>query len=156
MNKEVIKAMNKNKTVLAKIYKWWKKNKYKINRVIFFPLWVGIIIKDKINDYLNNKQSWSEEKANDILNYYIPRYSEWHEDEKEFYFYDNNGSGWSIVYAKYYLKRKDRRFWNCNAYRIRDYLVNTFELEGFTKEIISNQNYLDTGVCVALTFTMNE
>lgn len=155
MNKEVIKAINKNNTTFAKIRRWWSKNGYKINRIILFPLWIGIIVKDKINDYLNNKQSWNEEKANNILNYYVPRYSEWREDKKQFFFFDN-GSGWSIGYAKYYLKRKDRRFWNCNAYRIRDYLVDSFELEGFTKEIISNSNYLATGVWVELTFTLNE
>lgn len=155
MNKEVIKAMNKKNSTIAKIRKWWGKNGYKVNRVILFPLWIGIIVKDKVNEYLNNKQVWNEEKANDILNYYIPRRSEWLEDKKQFYFFDN-GSGWSIGYAKYYLKRKDRRFWNCNAYRIRDYLVDTFELEGFTKEIISNQNYLATGHWVELTFTLNE
>lgn len=155
MNKEVIKAMNKKNTTIAKIRRWWSKNGYKVNRVILFPLWIGIIIKDKINEYLNNKQVWNEEKANNILNYYVPRHSEWLEDKKQFHFFDN-GCGWSIGYAKYYLKRKDRRFWNCNAYRIRDYLVDTFELEGFTKEIISNQNYLSTGHWVELTFTLNE
>ena len=155
MNKEVIKAMNKENSTITKIRKWWGKNGYKVNRVILFPLWMGIIIKDKVNDYLNNKQVWNEKRANDILNYYIPRRSEWLEDEKQFHFFDN-GSGWSIGYAKYYLKRKDRRYWNCNAYRIRDYLVDTFELEGFTKEVISNQNYLCTGHWVELTFTMNE
>lgn len=155
MNKEVIKAMNKKNSTIAKIRKWWGKNGYKVNRVILFPLWIGIIVKDKVNEYLNNKQVWNEEKANDILNYYIPRRSEWLEDKKQFYFFDN-GSGWSIGYAKYYLKRKDRRYWNCNAYRIRDYLVDSFELEGFTKEIISNQNYLATGHWVELTFTINE
>lgn len=155
MNKEVIKAMNKKNSTIAKIRKWWGKNGYKVNRVILFPLWIGIIVKDKVNEYLNNKQVWNEEKANDILNYYIPRRSEWLEDKKQFYFFDN-GSGWSIGYAKYYLKRKDRRYWNCNAYRIRDYLVDSFELEGFTKEIISNQNYLATGHWVELTFTLNE
>ena len=41
--------------------------------------------------------------------------------------------------AKKHLKRKDRRFWKkfngwCGG-EIRGYLLNTFELEGFTKEV---------------------
>ena len=41
--------------------------------------------------------------------------------------------------AKKHLKRKDRRFWKkfsgWTGGKIREYLLNTFELEGFSKEI---------------------
>ena len=41
--------------------------------------------------------------------------------------------------AKKHLKRKDRRFWNVHrgwtGGKIRSYLINEFELEGFKKEI---------------------
>ena len=138
MNKEVIKAMNKRETKIDNLRKWWGKNGYKVMRVIFFPVWLGIKAKDKITSYLNSKEEWSEEKANEILSYYIPRVAEWNNKEKCFYFFDN-GCGWSINYAKKYLKRKDRRFWKVNTIgiggEIKSYLINKFELEGFKKEI---------------------
>lgn len=41
--------------------------------------------------------------------------------------------------AKKYLKRKDRRFWNVHidwiGGKIRSYLIDEFELEGFEKEV---------------------
>ena len=138
MNKEVVKAMNKKETKATEIRKWWSKNGYKVMRVILFPIWRGICIKDKINHYLNKREEWSEERADEILNYYIPRRAEWDAEEKEFYFFDN-GMGWEMKYHHKQIKRRDRRWWRIHAYgwggKVRTYLINKFELEGFTKEV---------------------
>ena len=134
MNKEIIKAMNKKETKIDKIRKWWNKNGYKVMRVILFPIWWGIKEKEKITSYLNSKCEWSEERANEILSYCIPRKADWNEDDKCFYFFDN-GYGWSMPRAKKYLKRKDRRFWELHNGKIRTYLIEKFELEGFEKEV---------------------
>ena len=138
MNKEVVKAMNKKENRFNAIKKWWDKNGYKVMRVVLFPVWFGIKAKEKITSYLNSREEWSEERVKEILNYYVPRLADWDEEDKCFYFFDN-GYGWSIGLAKKYLKRKDRRFWNvhndwCGG-KIRSYLINEFELEGFEKEV---------------------
>lgn len=132
MNKEIIKAMQSKKEHKAR--KWWRKNGYIVWRVVLFPLWAGEILWNEINKRLNSKQEWNEKRANEILNYYIPRRSEWVDKEQTFYFFDN-GLGWAYGCAKYYLKRKDRRFWKVNRDKIREYLIEKFQLEGFTKEI---------------------
>ena len=138
MNKEIIKAMNKKETKLDTFRKWWNKNGYKVMRVILFPIWWGICAKNKIEAWLNSRHTWNEEKANEVLNYYIPRRAEWCEEDKTFYFFDN-GYGWSMCSAKKYLKLKDRRWWNNHrgwtGGKIRSYLIDSFELEGFTKEV---------------------
>ena len=82
MNKEVIKAMNKKETKIDKIRKWWSKNGYKVMRVILFPIWWCIKTKEKITSYLNSKCEWSEERANEILSYFIPRKANWNEEHK--------------------------------------------------------------------------
>ena len=137
-NKEVIKAINKKENRFNAIKKWWDKNGYKVMRVILFPIWWGIKAKEKINYYLNSREEWSEERVKEILNYYVPRFADWDEEDKCFYFFDN-GYGWSIGLAKKYLKRKDRRFWNIHngwgGGKIRSYLIDKFELEGFEKEV---------------------
>lgn len=136
MNAEVIKAMNKKETKVDIIRKWWRKNGYKIMRVILFPIWWGIKTKEKINVYLNSRNTWSEEKAHEILSYYIPRKAEWDEEDKSFYFADN-GMGWGMKCHQKKIKLKDRRWWNCNrglwGGQIRIYLIEEFELEGFEK-----------------------
>ena len=137
MNVEIIKAMNRKKKKHT-FRKWWNKNGYKIMRVIFFPIWCGIKIKEKIEPYLNRKYEWNDERAQEILNYYIPRIAEWDEEDKSFYFFDN-GMGWSMKHYQKKLKIRDRKWWRYNqgawGGKIRDYLIENFELEGFTKEI---------------------
>lgn len=132
MNPEIIKAMNK-KEKKNTFRKWWNKNGYIVMRVVFFPIWIATIIKEKVEKWLNSRNAWNEERANQIFNYYVPHKAEWDNEDKTFYFFDN-GYGWGIYHAKRYLKRKDRRFWQVNHFDIRRYLINDFELEGFTKE----------------------
>ena len=138
-NKEVIKAINKQlgKEKPSKIKdfkKWWNNNSYKVFRVIFFPAWWYVCAKKRINKWLNDKIEWSDERTTEILNYYVPRYSEWNKDEDTFYFFDN-GYGWHLTYAKKYLKRKDERYWNKFNWDIKNYLMKSFELDGFVKEV---------------------
>ena len=138
MNNEVIKAINKKSHEDTAFKKWWRKNDYKVWRVVLFPLWAYLRGRNKIKTYLNSRTEWSESRAKEILNYYIPRYANWDNEDKTFYLFDN-GYGWSMGFAKKHLKFKDRRFWKLYASwgggRIRDYLINNFELEGFTKEV---------------------
>ena len=150
MNNEVIKAMNKKPRKESNLKKWWRKNHYKVWRVVLFPLWAFVWSRDKIKTYLNARTEWSESRANEILSYYVPRFADWDAEKKEFYFFDN-GMGWHR--GKKYIKLRDRRFWKlysgCWGYKIRDCLINAFELEGFTKTV------LDTfGSETEITFTM--
>ena len=137
MNKEVIKVMQGKKQE-SNAREWWRKNGYKVWRVVLFPIWALALLKDKYNAWQSKRQTWSKERAAEILNYYIPRASKWDPNTKTFYFFDN-GLGWYLRLAKRYLKWRDRTFWKVNAgsggYMIRNYLIETFELEGFTKEL---------------------
>lgn len=132
MNKEIIKAMQGKKEHKAR--KWWRKNGYKVLRITLFPMWISTILANKGRAWLNSQQEWDEERATEILNYYIPRCAKWDEENQCFYFFDN-GCGWNLAYAKKFLKRKDRRFWRVNCGKMRTLLMEKFELEGFTKEI---------------------
>ena len=138
MNKEIIKAMNKKEKAPNHFIEWWKKNGYKVMRIILFPLWLIIKLLDKIEKWSISRNKWSEERANEILSYYIPRKAKWHEDDKCFYFADN-GMGWGMAYNKKFIKLRDRKWWNYNCGfwggKIRTYLIEQFEMEGFKKEV---------------------
>lgn len=135
MNTEVIKAMNKKDNT---IQEWWRKNGYKIERVIFFPLWLGEKAQEKIKTYIYSKNQWNEKRANEILSYYIPRKAKWDKNNKCFYFTDN-GMGWEASYNKKLIKLRDRIWWNYNCGmwggKIKTYLIEKFEMEGFEKEV---------------------
>lgn len=139
MDKEIIKAMNKKPKKNSPFKKWWDKNRHIVMRILFFPVWAVIWSRKKIIAYLNANTQWNESRANEILNYYVPRFAEWDEESHSFYFFDN-GYGWNIGLARKYLKFRDRRFWtlytNWGGGKIRSYLIHNFNLDGFTKEVI--------------------
>ena len=154
MNNEVIKAMNKKETKIDKIRKWWGKNGYKVMRVILFPIWWGFKAEEKIDAYLDSRNTWSEKRANEILSYYIPRNANWDAEKKSFYFYDN-GMGWGMRCRQKTIKLKDRRWWEnyTRAWggRVRIYLIEKFELEGFEKTVGNTDDF-----CTEVTFKMIE
>lgn len=137
MNADIRKIIEK-KNKAHPIRDWWDKNGYKVLRVVLFPLWICICAQEKFVEYLNSRQSWNEERASQILSYYVPRKAGWDETDQAFYFFDN-GMGWGNL-AKEHLKRKDRRFWKIYNHKIRHYLIDEFELDGFTKEVIDCSN----------------
>ena len=146
MNSEVIKAMNKADrkpfAIMKNFKKWWKKNRYKVARVVFFPLWFVLWLSDKIENWEYSKNKWDAGRAKKILDYYIPRYCEYNKKDEAFYFFDN-GYGWGYYFAKKHLKHKDRVFWKRNAScggKMRDYLINEYELEGFIKEVVDTSD----------------
>lgn len=154
MNKEIIKAMNKKPTKWDAICKWWSKNGYKVMRILLFPLWITMLGYEEINKRINARTVWSEKRAAEILSYYIPRCAYWAAEEKAFYFYDN-GMGWSMKYVmRKYIKLRDRRFWKLYAgaggYKMREYLVENFELEGFNKKVRNTYNYSETDIIFTL------
>lgn len=154
MNAEIIKAMNKKETKVDKIRKWWNNNGYKVMRVILFPIWWGIKAKEKVNAYLDSRNTWSEERANEILSYYIPRNADWDAEKKSFYFFDN-GMGWDLRCRQKRIKLKDRRWWKNYTRvwggKVRDYLIEKFELEGFEKTVGDTDDFY-----TEITFKMIE
>lgn len=140
MNKEILKAIE-DKQKKHPFRDWWNSDaSLKTRRIIFFPIWIYVVISDKIKQWNYDRTQWDEKKANEILTYYIPQTSDWLPEEKAFWFYDN-GIGWSIWLAKKYIKIKDRLFWRKFYWDIEKYLINKFELEGFEKEVLSTRSY---------------
>ena len=109
MNKEIIKAMNRQPKKENKLHKWWRKNAHIVARIVFFPIWIVMVINQKIEIVLDKHNKWNEERADEILKYYIPRRATWDNENKEFYFCDNGFGGDN---AKKDIKIKDRRLWN--------------------------------------------
>lgn len=142
MNKEVVKAMHRDhKPTGYFIFKcririWWRKNKYKIIRIIFFPIWVVDYLWHKYKLWRYQQEEWSDERTTEILNYYIPRTSKWDKKEQAL-FYDDNGYGWLKNTKK--IRFKDRFYWkkytDVFGGEIKKFLIQHFELEGFEKEI---------------------
>ena len=138
MNKEVVKAMNKKPFAPVE---WWRKNWYIVVNIIIFPVWAAFWCYDRLKKRSYKRTEWDENRANEILNYYIPRRSEWDEENNSFYFFSNGA-----FRVKRGLKLKDRTFFRKYRDNIRDYLINTFELEGFDKKMGNDCEYPRTEI----------
>lgn len=134
MNKEILKAIE-DKQKKHPFRERWSRNNYKVMRVILFPIWIYVEISDRIKNWLYERTTWDEKRADEILQHYIPRASDWLPEKNAFWFYDN-GYGWEIWSAKRFLKRKDHLFWRKFHWEIERYLIKKFELEGFKKEVL--------------------
>lgn len=134
MNKEILKVIE-DKQKEHPFRNWWSRNNYKVMRVILFPIWIYVEISDRIKNWLYERTTWDEKRADEILQHYIPRASDWLPEKNAFWFYDN-GYGWEIWSAKRFLKRKDHLFWRKFHWEIEKYLIKKFELEGFKKEVL--------------------
>lgn len=142
MNKEILKAIEE-KQKKHPFRDWWNSDaSLKTRRIIFFPIWIYVVISDKIKKWNYDRTQWDEKRADEILNYYIPRESSWNSKDKHFWFFDN-GMGWYLSCAKKSLKRKDYRFWKkfAGSGKIREYLIDEFELEGFEKEVLDTYDW---------------
>ena len=154
MNKEIKKAIRKQEKKHL-IRKWWRKNSYKVARILFWPIWLYVVVEEKYKAKKYKSLEWSEERAQEALAYYIPRYADWNAEDKCFYFADN-GMGWTMrEVVQKCVKRKNRAWWKKFASpwggKIREYLIKDFELEGFTKTV--QDTYDDW---TEITFTLNE
>ena len=76
MNKEILKAIE-NKQKKHPFRDWWNSNdSLKARRIIFFPIWIYVVISDKIKQWNCDRTEWDEKRADEILTYYIPRTSD--------------------------------------------------------------------------------
>ena len=64
-----------------KFSKWWSANGYKAMRILLFFIWIPMQIGEKLDE----RQKWSEKRADKILSYYVPRNAEWDASENCFY-----------------------------------------------------------------------
>ena len=125
---------NKTHKEKSKFSKWWDKNGYKVMRIILFPIWIVVWLKEKYNNKKIKNCKWSEKRAKEFCDKYLPIFCS--KTDEGFYFY-NNGYGFSSKR----LKHKDRLFASCYKYKILDYIVKNYAIDGYMKENLSDMVY---------------
>lgn len=56
-----------------KLRRWWDKNGHIILRILLFPLWIGILVNEKIKAYQYENMVYSDKRSKQILDRYLPR-----------------------------------------------------------------------------------
>lgn len=136
-----------NKRKNNKLRRWYRKNRYKIWRIILFPFWIYDILETKHRNNNYKKMRFSNEVCKEYLDKVMPfmilnycedtdRFfiSNYHEagDINIFDFFDTN------INKKY--KKISRYFGKFNGY-LFDYILNEYEIDGYKK--ITMRNWTD-------------
>ena len=126
-------------TVWKRFKQWWNKNGYKVMRVLLFYIWIPSLIIDKlkaknyIKDYNNGEISVDWLKK--FCDKYLPGICD--KTENGYYFF-NNGYGFS---GYRFIKRRDRKIASIHRSSLLYYIVDKYEIEGYTKDVIDNGRY---------------
>lgn len=110
---------------------WWKKNRLTVLRIILFPLWIAEIVHYKIKEARSRKNVWSEERAEQFCNKYLPQICE--KTECGFYLF-NNGYGFSC-FKCVRRNRKDRDFADVYKWQLFNFIKEQYEIEGYKKDV---------------------
>lgn len=116
------------------IKEWWNKHSQKILRVVLFPLYFTELIADKIKKHNADKNAWSEDKAKDFCDKYLPLFCD--KTDNGFWFY-NNGYGFT---CRKQIRRRPavRRFASEYKRHLFCYICDTYEIEGYTKHVLTD------------------
>lgn len=117
------------------IKEWWKKNRLSVLRVILFPLYLAELTADKIQKHNAKRTGWSEEHAKAFCDKYLPHLCA--KTDRGFWLF-NNGYGFTC-HKCVRRNRKDCRFASVYKWDLFKYIKDTYEIEGYTKEILDNE-----------------
>jgi hypothetical protein len=114
---------------------WWiiKTKKYRIP-LYFLPLAIFLIPIYEIRDLCKNKirRDFTDENCKKVLDKVVPKMLKWSEKDELYYDYFRIGCSPNFEkYAPLYLKTLVK----LNRYKLRQYLMEEYEMEGFTKNL---------------------
>lgn len=124
---------NTHKTNAVK--EWWGKNHLYVLRVVLFPIYLAELIADKIQKHNAKLNVWSEERAKDFCDKYLPRLCD--KTESGFWLF-NNGYGFTR-YKAIRRNKKDYRFASVYQWDLFKYIKDAYEIEGYVKKVLDNE-----------------
>lgn len=140
-DKELNKELNKKEdTKIQKVKKWWGKNRYKVLRVVLFPLWIACILKEKYDEYCYNREQFSIEKCEKFFDKYLAKICEYDKESQTFWI---DVCDYDVFYWNSFVKsRRDKIFAKKNGREMKLYLIEEYEVEGY-KKIVEKQEYME-------------
>lgn len=129
------------------VRKWWDNNSYKVFRMILFPVWLFILVRERHDTYLRKKAAFSKERAKALLDKYLPKIfaNELKYESDGVLLTNSDDFGYQLGFRTDLKiprrKRKDIIFRDKFFPQILEYLWNEYEIEGWTA--VRLQNWMD-------------
>lgn len=139
------KEQRKNDFSNNKLFKWWRKNSYKVKRVVLFPLWIAVLLSEKYKDYRYESLVFTEERCKKYLDKIIPKLIVWYrEDPNCFTIADCDDFGYITLDGLhgYYIKthgcKREAEFILKFRGKAKDYIMNEYQIDGYHKMTMNN------------------
>ena len=140
-----------NKTAFRnnKLFKWWRKNSYKVWRVVLFPVWICVLALDKYKHYRYKSLTFSEEYCKKCIDKILPKFViHYNEDPQCILISDCDDFGYimfvdlcgihNYCYAEKHGCKKEIRFTRKFVEQTRKYIIEKYEINGYNKMVLTN------------------
>ena len=145
--KQLDKRINKNNIRNATFFKWWRKNDYKVYRVIFFPIYIIQVIREKCHKISYEKLQFSNEQSKKLIDkelsrlvaYEIDRGFSSKDEEIAICTSDDFGISFSSFGLWYRGRNKSaKNYFLKFSSEIKEFIINEYTIEGYQKMVIDN------------------
>ena len=145
--KQLNKRISKNNIRNATFFKWWRKNDYKIYCIIFFPIYIIQLIREKYNENSYEKLQFSNEKNKKLIDAELSRLvaidikcNLASEDDEIVICTDRDfGIDFSSFGAWYRGKnKKTKSYFLKFSSEIKEFIINEYTIDGYQKMVIDN------------------
>lgn len=141
MNDKLIKAKEKHDKKHP-IKSWWRKNGYKIMRVILFPIWISYEIKTRLKDKWYKELEFSPEVCKAYLDKVLPgMVAHYCEDAKCFLISNTDDMG-DIQFCYFWqssqINKKYESFFLKFTRLCEEYILNNYQIDGYQKMVLLN------------------
>jgi len=146
MNDSLIKAKAK-KDKKRPIRDWWRKNDYKVFRVILFPVYFVSLFSERHKDKTYEQMEFSSDVCKKYLDKVLPNMvAHYCEDAKNFLISSTDDMGdleFHDFWGSYNKNKKSSRFFLKFDNQFRDYIMNEYQIDGYQKMTLTNWTHWD-------------
>jgi len=130
--KDKFDALLERKTTESSAKKWWRTNRYKVLRIILFPIWIVVLAKNEVDESLYRNAQWSESRADRIIGKIVPQKLEVCDNELCYCL------EWSEPWTNSAcLHFGDKIFGRKFSHEIAKYLKENYQVDGYKKRLES-------------------
>jgi hypothetical protein len=137
MNKIEKQVNRKKRRENNKLRKWWRKNDYKVWRILLFWLWLPIKLFDDTDKKRYKAIQYNDEITKKYLDKVLPYLVSYWREESDCFLITSAGDMGGINFkALMYLPRryrKQQRYFVKFYEEVKTYIVRTFEIDGYKK-----------------------
>lgn len=145
--KQLNKRISKHNIRNAAFFKWWRKNDYKVYRVIFFPIYIIQLIREKCHKHTYDKLQFSNEKSKKLIDKELSRLVAYDIDcgliskDEEIAICTSNDFGISFssfgVWYRGQNKSAKNYFLKFSS-EIKEFIINEYAIDGYQKMVIDD------------------